>query len=413
MKPQYPPASVRNAVTDVPLPAVILDLRAVELNAADLVRRAGGMPIRVASKSLRIPQLIQHVLGLPGFHGVLAYSVAEAIYLVRAGITDDVVVAYPSVDRASISQVLDDEELRSAITFMVDSPQQVQLMLDAGAGSWDATSPARLCLDVDASWRPVRGLHIGTRRSPIHTVADVEHLIEQIFRAMDSAGSSGACRIVGVMMYEAHIAGVGDNAGGVRQPAIRLMQKLSAAELATRRGTIVAAVENQLGYPLEFVNGGGTGSVDSTAAETAVTEVAAGSGLIGPGLFDTYRSFQPWAAQWFALPITRIPAAGVVTVAGGGRIASGPAGADRLPQPVYPPGLEYLPDEGPGEVQTPLRVSGRTDRLYIGDPVWFRHAKAGELAEHASEVIVIEGTSSNASITAHWATYRGLGHAFV
>ena len=45
--------------------------------------------------------------------------------------------------------------------------------------------------------------------------------------------------------------------------------------------------------PLRFVNGGGTGSIERTAAEPAVTEVAAGSGLFGPTLFDTYRAFKP------------------------------------------------------------------------------------------------------------------------
>ena len=109
---------------------------------------------------------------------------------------------------------------------------------------------------------------------------------------------------------------------------------------------------------------------------------------------------RPGSGQGLAL--VRMAAFGDEENAGGGRIASGPAGEDRLPSPVFPAGLAYAKDEGPGEVQTPL--TGDAARgLRIGDPVWFRHTKAGETAEHANEAIVV----SNGAIIGRWATYRG------
>ncbi|MFC3849679.1 alanine racemase [Corynebacterium hansenii] len=386
------PRSIRDAVADERLPALVVDLDAVDANADDLLRRAGGTPIRVASKSLRIPELISHVLAKPGFQGVLAYTLAEALMLFSEGISDDILVAYPTADDAALAELAADAGARAAIAIMVDSAEQLPAL--ARHASEDA--PLRICLDIDASWAPAPGVHIGTLRSPTHSPRQAADLA----RAVDS---TPGLRVVGVMMYEGHIAGVGDAGAGPRATAIRIMQKLSRRELAKRRARVVAAVERAVG-PLELVNGGGTGSLESTCAERAVTEAAAGSGFVAPTLFDGYRAFTLRPASWFVLPVVRRPKKDTVTVAGGGRIASGPAGGDRLPSPVHPAGLTYAADEGPGEVQTPL-TGDAAHTLRIGDAVWFRHAKAGETAEHANEAVVVSG----GDIVGRWATYRGKG----
>lgn len=391
------PAAVRAAVAGEALPALVVDLDAVDANLDDLLRRAGGTPIRVASKSLRIPGLIAHVLARPGFAGVLGYALPEALDLFRAGISADIVVAYPTADAAGLAELAADPAARAAITLMVDCVEHLDLLArHLGDPVALADAPVRICLDVDASWRPLPGVHVGTLRSPTRTPAQAAALARAV-------AAAPGLRLVGLMMYEGHIAGVGDRGSSARARGIRLMQRLSRRELARRRARVVAAVEAATGA-LEFVNGGGTGSLESTCAEAAVTEAAAGSGVVAPALFDGYRAFAPAPAEWFVLPVVRRPGPRTVTVAGGGRIASGPAGADRLPRPVWPEGLAYAPAEGPGEVQTPL-TGAAAAQLALGDPVWFRHAKAGEAAEHANEAVVVAG----GRVVDRWPTYRGEG----
>jgi D-serine deaminase-like pyridoxal phosphate-dependent protein len=398
--PSRPQAELDRATADLDPPFAVVDLDALDANADGLVRRAGGKPVRVASKSVRSRDVLRRVLARPGFAGVLAYSLPEALWLSGGAdpVSRDVVVGYPSVDRAALRQLASDESAADAVTLMVDSTDQLDLI--------DAVVPpeqrpaVRICLDVDASLRLGGGrLHVGVRRSPVHSVDDAAELARTV------VGRRGF-RLVGVMAYEAQIAGVQDDAPGrLRTLAVRRMQAASARELAGRRAAVVAAVRALA--PLEFVNGGGTGSLERTSAEPAVTEVAAGSGLYSPALFDGYRSFTARPAVFFAVPVTRVPAPGIVTVAGGGWVASGPPGPDRLPVPTYPPGLRWLPAEGTGEVQTPLRGPG-TAHLGVGDRVWFRHAKAGELCEHVDALHTLE----DGELIGALPTYRGEGRAF-
>ena len=169
---------------------------------------------------------------------------------------------------------------------------------------------------------------------------------------------------------------------------------------------MVNAVQSEVGV-LEIVNSGGTGSVEVSSADPVVTEVTAGSGLYVPTLFDKYRAFRPHPSLYFALSTVRRPAPGIATLFGGGYIASGPAGGSRVPKPVWPPRLKLLRNEGAGEVQTPVTGKPAAD-LGIGDRVWFRHAKAGELCERFTEVHLVESDGSRAVVP----TYRGEGQCF-
>lgn len=380
-------------------PFAVTDLEAFDRNADNLRTRAAGKPIRVASKSVRCRQLLTRVLSRPGFSGLMCYSLAEALWLHREGLSDDLLVAYPTTDRAALRNLATDPNAAAAITIMVDSSEHLDV-IDAAVGS--LRPDIRLCLELDASWRPFRDAwpHIGTRRSPVHTVDQARALTSAILRRP-------GFRIAGVMAYEGQIAGLGDAPRGqpLRGLALRWMQRHSAAELAERRAAAVEAVRTRT--PLEFVNGGGTGSLQTTASETAVTELAAGSGLIGPSLFDGYRSFQPEPAVLFALAVAHRPARRIATVFGGGYIASGQVGADRLPEPYLPAGLHLSGTEGAGEVQTPV-IGKAANQLRLGDRVWFRHAKAGELAERFTHYRLIAGDTQVGLAP----TYRGEGQSF-
>ena len=388
-------ARLNRATADLDPPFGVLDLAALDANADDLVRRAAGKPIRVASKSVRCREVLRRVLARDGFDGILAYSVAEACWLAEE--FDDVVVGYPSVERHAIAALAADPRLASRITLMVDDLAQLDL-IEAAAGG----TPIRVCLELDASLKLLGGrVHVGTRRSPLHTADQAVALARSIV-------ARPGLRLVGLMAYEGQIAGIGDAPPGRpdRAAVIRQLQRRSAQELAGRRAEVVAAIRSVA--ELEFVNGGGTGSLESTSSEHAVTEVAAGSGLFAPGIFDAYRRFRAQPAALFALSVTRRPAPGVVTVAGGGWVASGRPARDRLPVPTYPAGLKYIGAESAGEVQTPL-VGSAADSLRIGDRVWFRHAKAGELSERLDGYWAVCG----ASIEAEYRTYRGEGKTFL
>jgi D-serine deaminase-like pyridoxal phosphate-dependent protein len=378
----------------------VVDLAAFDANAAALEKAAAGTPIRVASKSVRCRDLIRRVLDRPGWQGVMAYTVPEAIWLVRGGTCDDVLVAYPSAHRAGLRELATDPALAAAITVMIDSTDQIDF-LDSVLAPGDRET-VRVCLDLDASWRLAGGrVHVGVRRSPVHSP-------EQAGALAAAIAARPGVRLVAIMSYEAQIAGLGDAPPGqrVRGGAIRTMQKRSMAELMARRGAVVHAVRQHA--DLEFVNGGGTGSIVATAADPAVTEVTSGSGLYGPTLFDAYRRWQPTPAAYFALSVVRRPAPGIATVLGGGWIASGPAHPSRLPSAALPAGLRLVGTEGAGEVQTPL-VGVAADRLRVGDRVWFRHAKAGELCEHVDELHLIDGDEISGTAR----TYRGEHQTFL
>jgi len=381
-------------------PFAVVDLAALRSNAADMTRRAGGTPIRLASKSVRCRRLITDTLGMPGFRGILAFTLPEALWLAEGRTCDDIVVAYPTADQAALARLAGHPQAAMAITVMVDSIEHLDLIARAVAAAGDP-HPVRVAIDIDAGYRALGGrLRAGARRSPIRSPEQAAALARAI------AGRPGL-RLTGLMAYEAQIAGVGDNPPGrpVYATAIRAMQRRSAAELAVRRAAIAAAVREVT--PIEFVNGGGTGSIAATAAESAVTEVGAGSGLYQPTLFDAYRSFSGLPAALFALPVVRRPGTGVATVLSGGYLASGPGNASRMPRPHLPAGLKLDRDEGAGEVQTPV-LGKAADGLGIGDRVWFRHAKAGELCERFNELHLIEGSAITASVP----TYRGEGKAF-
>ncbi|MEP7019980.1 MAG: alanine racemase [Pseudonocardiales bacterium] len=366
-------------------PLVALDAVALRTNAADLVRRAGGTPVRVASKSVRCRAVLDLALATPGFAGVMGYSVREAIWLVRNGVRD-VLLGYPSADRGALAELAADPALVEAITLMADSTGQFAL---ARAVAGDVA--LRVCLDVDASLRIGR-VHLGVRRSPLRTPADAA--------ALAQAAKAQGFRVVGVMFYEAQIAGLPDSS-----LAVRLVKRRSASELARRRGAVVDAVQAVAGK-LEIVNSGGTGSLEVSSADPVVTEVTAGSGLFVPTLFDNYRAFEARPALYFALPMVRRPAPRIATLFGGGYLASGPAGKSRLPRPAAR-GLSLLGTEGAGEVQTPVRGDA-AEALHVGDRVWFRHAKAGELCERFDTVHVVEGGKITGSVP----TYRGEGKTF-
>jgi D-serine deaminase-like pyridoxal phosphate-dependent protein len=377
----------------VDAPFAFVDLDAMWSNADEMIRRAQGTPIRVASKSVRCRSLLDALLERDGFQGLMTFTLPESLWLHGHGF-DDLLLAYPTADRAALAvfrRVEDD----GAPILMVDSVEHLDLIESAAGGG---SRQIRVCIEVDLSWWPLGGrVKIGVKRSPVRTPAQAQALAREIARRP-------GIELAALMGYEAHIAGLGDRPLGkpLQEPVIRFIKRRSAAEIAERRAAVVAAVREVA--PVAIVNGGGTGSIHTTTQEDAVTEITAGSGLYAPTLFDRYSSFRLTPAAMFAMPVVRRPSPSVATLLGGGYPASGAAGRDRLPSPHLPRGLRVDPLEGAGEVQTPV-LGAAAASLRVGANVYLRHAKAGELCERFNTLYLVSG----GEIADQVPTYRGEG----
>jgi D-serine deaminase-like pyridoxal phosphate-dependent protein len=385
----------------VEAPFAFVDLDAMWSNSEAMLQRAGSKPIRVASKSLRCRTLLERILQRDKrFAGLMTFTLPETLWLTEAGF-ENLLLAYPTADTRALGELA----LRSAANpggapiVMVDCAEHldaIESVLGTGA------APVRVCIDLDAGWWALGGrIKVGPKRSPVHSVEQAVALAREIERRPQ-------VELAALMSYEGQIAGVGDQPSGrrLRGTMIRAMQRRSAVELAERRGEAVAAIREFAELPI--VNGGGTGSLELTGAEDAVTEVAAGSGFYAPTLFDSYSRFTLTPAAGFALPIVRKPTATVATALGGGYLASGSGDVARLPSPWLPAGLELDEEEGAGEMQTPLSGGPARD-LRIGDRVYMRHAKAGELCERFDALHLVEGEEVVDVVP----TYRGEGQTFL
>ncbi len=373
---------------DESAPFAYVDLELFDRNITAIAARAGKLPIRLASKSVRCVPLIKRALRNPAFRGVLAYSGYEAAYLASLGI-DDLVVAYPITDPREIRAVSAELRRGMRITLMVDLVEHVEILGKISSAE-NVDFPVAIDLDLSSRWP---GLHFGVHRSRISTETALRELVQVLKKYP-------RLRLEGLMGYEAQIAGVPDS------PLTRILKNFSrpgAHRFRARAATLI----REAGYTLRFVNGGGTGSLESTGNDPSVTELAAGSGLYGPTLFDGYDSFHPEAAAGFGLRVTRKPETHWAVCFSGGYVASGAPGKEKLPSPYLPEGLELSSLEGTGEVQTPL-TGDAAAALKINDPVFFRHAKAGELCERFNHLVLFSGTE----IVERAPTYRGEGKSF-
>lgn len=376
-------------------PMLLLDLDALDDNCLQIARRASGKTIRIATKSVRSVEVLKRILDSSiVYQGLMSYSPEEAIFLSEKGF-DDILLGYPCWEGTALRKIA---TAKTRIILMVDSPTHISYLQEIAE---EVSGHFQLCMDIDMSTK-FPGLHFGVRRSPINNAHDALELAKQIKNASH-------LELVGIMGYEAQIAGVGDQvpAQHLKNHLITFLKNKSITEVGSRRNEIVQTLRKN-GFPLPLVNGGGTGSLQTTSTEETVTEVTVGSGFYSPLLFDYYKDFRYKPALFFSLPIVRKPTPQIYTCLGGGYIASGATGPDKAPQPVYPPGGKLLPLEGAGEVQTPVFFGGNID-LEIGDSIVFRAAKAGEICERFNEITCF----SKGKIVTSFKTYRGEGVCFL
>lgn len=393
----------RQLLGDEVLPAAVLDLDALDHNQDVLLGALGaGLTLRIASKSIRVPAVLRYLLDRGGdrMRGVMTFSAYETAFLAEEGF-DDLLLAYP-IGRPDEAVALARAAMRTTVRCVIDDVAQARHLSAAAEG---AGVTLQLILDIDASWRPGRGAHFGVRRSPLRTGAQAVALAQ-------ACADLPAVTLGGIMAYEAQVASLPDAPGGrlVDVPIDVIKRTIKARSIplvAARRREVVTAL-HAAGWQTPLVNGGGTGSMASTSADPTITEVTAGSGFPCPHLFDGFDRLPLKPALFFALGVVRSSDPDHVTCAGGGYIASGAPGSDRLPQVHAPTGLTPLPMEGFGEVQTPFHRGEATPPLHLGDPVICRHAKAGELAERFAHYALVRGDA----VVERVPTYRGAGRTF-
>jgi len=379
-------------------PFAVLDMNALDENIQEIARRAQGRNIRIATKSIRCRYVLSYILEkLPHSFGVMAFTVEEAIWLSDLGFTN-ILLGYPTFEKDLINQVLSSEKHATSIYFMVDKLEHVELLNNIASKH---QIHANLCVDIDMS-SSFPGIYFGVYRSAIKNATDLKSLIH-------SSNSFSNVKWKGLMGYEAQIAGIGDNVPGATfmNKIIGVLKSKSIKEIAERRTACLKVLADN-SIHLDFVNGGGTGSIESTLKEKGVTEITVGSGFYQSHLFDNYSNFKHKPALFYALRIVREPTNTIFTAQGGGFIASGATDPNKQPQPFLPKGMKLIKNEGAGEVQTPFEYHGK-EALNIGDLVFFRHAKAGELCERFNELILVRDNKIEQIVS----TYRGEQKCFL
>jgi D-serine deaminase-like pyridoxal phosphate-dependent protein len=381
---------------DLDFPYAYVDMDLLDINIQSILKRSGNKKIRIASKSVRSLEMLKYLRDHLGekYYGLMCYSAKEALWLAEEGF-DNLLVAYPSLDKQSILKISKLNLEGKKIYLMIDSLEHIDFLESLGHGG-----KLYLCLDIDLSLK-IPFLNFGVFRSSLEDLSQVKALLQKLERTK-------TLELKAVMGYEAQVAGVVDNLKGnfFLNFIIRMLKVISIGKIKVKREKVVEKVL-EMGFELDFVNGGGTGSMESTRAEEVVTEIAVGSGFYNPTLFDAYKNFQHEPSAGSAIQIVRQPSDSIYTCFSGGYVGSGALGREKIPSPYLPLGARLDPNEMAGEVQTPIHYEG-PESLELGDPIFLRHSKAGELCERFCELKLFR----NGEVQRIVKTYRGQGKNF-
>jgi len=230
---------------DIPSPALLLDLRALEHNIAAMATWAAAhdVAVRPHAKVHKCPEIARRQLAA-GAVGLTVATVYEAEAMLDAS-PAEVLIA---------NEVVGDDHLRrlakvagrTSLIVAVDDPRGAQSISAAA----DASSvEVGMLVDVD----------VGMGRCGVRSVPEAVSLAAEI-RALPNV------RLRGVMGYEGHVV-------LERDPDVRAARARAAIDTLA---LAVRAIENA-GHEVEIVSAGGTTTHDMTGLHELVTELQAGT----------------------------------------------------------------------------------------------------------------------------------------
>lgn len=385
-----------HAFQEIERPFAWIDFDALDKNIATVRNDCGEKNIRIATKSIRSVEILRYLSdNLPNAVGYMTFTAAETLFLLQQHF-DDVLLGYPVMEEESVRQLLHFVKEGKTVTFMVDKEEHVTFLARLAQ---ELGVRVQVCIDINVS-NDFKLLYFGTKRSSLYS-------LETLTPFLKFLAQQPYIEVVGAMGYEAQIAGVGNRpVNAIKGRIIDAMQQQAKKQVTQFRRLAIAHIKAY--FPkVRFINGGGTGSMAYTAQQREVTEITVGSAFYAPALFDQFTHLYLEKAAGFALRVTRKPEKNIVVCHGGGYTASGAIGADRLPAFYEPTFFSYLSLEGAGEVQSPIKVKHKN--INVGDTLYFRHAKAGELCERFQKLHAIRGDKYVGSYN----TYRGDGQCFL
>ncbi len=384
---------LKDLVKDKKYPMVICDLDAFNQN----LERVGNYltrvkkSLRLCTKSVRVPELVNKVEKEDFVNGIFTYNSAEALFYAENYKTKDILLGYPTMSKVDVDQLCKAASIDGvSITVMVDDIKQINLLEEFAVKN---NVEFDTLIEIDVADK-LFGRNVGVYRSPIREPEAAVKLAQIISKANN-------LHFRGIMGYEAQNASIGDD-----KALFRFAKKRSRKHVNIWRQNFVDAL-NKAGFQPEVVNGGGSGCFQETAAEPSITEIGIGSLLFKSHIFDTINSLNEFLPSlFFVIQIVRKPKENIATAFSGGYVSSGSVRA--LPIPVIPKNIITSKDEEFGEVQTPFTFNPKQIDLDLGDPIFCRFGKAGEPLEHFNQVYIYK----NGEIIDTYKTYRGYGKRF-
>ncbi|SEQ99494.1 D-serine deaminase, pyridoxal phosphate-dependent [Solimonas aquatica] len=365
-------AALAGALHKQRLPAALLCLERLEARAAQLLREAGDLPLRLLSSSLRCLPMLRHLLDLdPRWQGLLCHDPREAIWLAAQGL-DDIVLSQPTLDPVQLRAIAHQATLGRRISLAIDDPLQIDAAEDAAR-----ELGCRLELMLD--------LHLGSPRAGQPQLSALREPTQAVRLAKRIGASNGLVHLRGVLAHR--FAGDAQRL----QPGLAGLAQRKRLErqqsLGIRRREAFLAALHDVGFEPELMLGA---LHPESGAERArgLTQLCVGDALLRG-------SNDELPPLLLALPVLRCAGDAQRVCHGGG-----------LPLQVQlPGGVSLLRSVADGPV---LRLDTGT-RPTLGEPVFFSSQDTLALLERSEQLLVVR----EQQLVDRWPTYRGQQQLFL